>query len=97
MGSHQRADQVRSVHVNPLINGLMADGLIRVLNVQPAGDQLWGPSQANVFLHIVSNKVVFKPLAPIVTGALLYRLAVGLCGPGNSLCRPVVHCALAPD
>jgi len=50
--------------------------LIRVFDVQSARDQLWGPAQANMFLHIVANKVVFKPLAPMrlmlsIIGSLL--------------------------
>ena len=65
MGTHQTADQMRCVHVNPLINSLMANGLIGVLDVQSARDQLWGPAKANMFFHIVANKVVFKPSAPM--------------------------------
>ncbi len=73
MGSHQTADQMRCVHVNPLINSLMANGLIGVLDVQSARDQFWGPAKANMFLHIAANKVVFKPLA-------LMRLVLSIIG-----------------
>jgi hypothetical protein len=43
----------------------MADGLLAMFDAQPAGDQFWRPAQANVFFHIASNKVVFKPLSPM--------------------------------
>ena len=65
MGSDQKGDKVRSVLVNPLINGLMADGLLGMLDAQSASDQFWRPTQANVFFHIASNKVVFEPFSPM--------------------------------
>ena len=65
MGSHQRTDQMRCIAVNPLINGLMTDAVLRMFDTQSAGDQLWRPAQANVFFHIASNKVVFEPLSPM--------------------------------
>ena len=65
MGSDQEGDKMRAVLVNPLINGLMADGLLGMLDAQSASDQLRRPTQANVFFHIASNKVVFEPFSPM--------------------------------
>ena len=63
MGSYQRADQMSSIGINPLVNSLMANGLAGVLYGQSAGDQLWGPAQANVFIDVITNELGFKPLA----------------------------------
>ena len=65
MGSDQEGDKMLSVLVNPLINGLMADGLLGMLHAQSASDQFRRPTEANVFFHIASNKVVLEPFSPM--------------------------------
>ena len=54
---------MRSIGINPLVNCLMANGLAGVLYGQPAGNQFWGPAQANVFIDVITNEIVFKPLS----------------------------------
>ena len=36
-----------------------------MLDAQSAGDQFWRPTEANVFFHIASNKVVLESLSPM--------------------------------
>src|SRR5512139_1131706 len=51
--------------VNPLINGLMANGELRVIDGEPPGDKFRGPSEANAFFDIAPNNVGFESWSPM--------------------------------
>ena len=63
MGSHQGQNEMRGLLVNPLIDGLMANGESRMVGGQSSGDKFWRPSPAKTFFGIPANKVVFEPLS----------------------------------
>jgi hypothetical protein len=61
MGSHQGQNEMRGLLVDPLIDGLMANGESRMVDGQSSGDSFWRPSQAKTFFGILANKVAFEP------------------------------------
>jgi hypothetical protein len=61
MGSHQGQNEMGSLLVDPLIDGLMANGESRMVDDQSSGDSFWRPSQAKTFFGIVANEVAFEP------------------------------------
>lgn len=63
MGSHQGQNEMGDLLVDPLIDGLMANGESRMVRGNSSGNKLWRPSQAKTFFGILANKVVFKPLS----------------------------------
>jgi hypothetical protein len=65
MGSHQGQDERGGFLVNPLINGLRANGEFRVFDGQSSGDKFWGPSQSKAFFDIAPNNVGFKSWSPM--------------------------------
>jgi hypothetical protein len=65
MRSHQGQNEVGGLLVNPLIDGLMANGEARMVDAKSSGDKLWRPSQAKTFFGILANKVVFEPSSPM--------------------------------
>jgi hypothetical protein len=65
MGTHQEQNEMSDFLVNPLIDGFMANGLLRVIDGEPPGDKFRRPSEAKVFFDIVPNRVVFEPLPPM--------------------------------
>jgi hypothetical protein len=61
MGSDQGQNEMRSLLVDPLIDGLMANGESRMVGGQSSGDEFWRPSPFKTLFGILANKVVFEP------------------------------------
>jgi hypothetical protein len=61
MGSDQGQNEMRGLLVNPLIDGLMANGESRMVGGQSSGDKFWRPSPLKTLFDILTNEVVFEP------------------------------------
>jgi hypothetical protein len=61
MGSHERQDEMRGLLVDPLIDGLMANGEFKMFGGQSSGDKFWRPSPLKTLFGILTNEVVFEP------------------------------------
>jgi hypothetical protein len=58
MGSHQGQDEMRGLLVDPLIDGLMANGEFKMFGGQSSGDKFWRPSPLKTLFGILTNEIV---------------------------------------
>jgi hypothetical protein len=63
MSSDQGQNKMGGILIDPLIDGLMANREPRVVKGESSGDKFRRPSQGEVFLDVLKDKVVFKPLS----------------------------------
>jgi hypothetical protein len=71
---------MRGLLVNPLIDGLMANGESRMVGGQSPGDKFWRPPLAKSSFGIVTNKVVLEPLSSMGFAVTLIRSFLGFMG-----------------
>jgi hypothetical protein len=68
---------MRGLLVNPLIDGLMANGESRMVGGQSPGDKFWRPPLAKTCFDIVTNKVVLEPLSSMGFAVTFIRSFLG--------------------
>jgi hypothetical protein len=68
---------MRGLLVNPLIDGLMANGESRMVGSQSPSDKFWRPPQTKTFFDILANKAVLEPLSSMRFAVTLIRSFLG--------------------
>jgi len=58
-------DKVSSVPIDPLVDRLMADGILRILELKPPRQKLRRPSRADAVFGIPADKLVLEPSAAV--------------------------------
>ena len=75
VGSHQAGDKMARLRIDPLIDRLVADGMLRMPAGKPSGGELGRPASAEAVFHVPTDRVVFKAaVAPGQAIAILRAL-----------------------